>query len=73
MGVLRPARINQFMCLLLAFAIGFLLAACGGGDGSAAAPSGIPNTPDSAERRPEGPFDCVPNEAEDGWDCEEIE
>ena len=73
MGVGKRASFTRITCVLLAVALSFTLSGCRGDDVSAAAPSGVPNTPDSTDRRPEGPFDCVPNESGDDWDCEEVD
>lgn len=73
MGIDERPLLTRMTCLLLAVVLGFTMAGCRGDNASAAAPSGAPNTPDGIDRRPEGPFDCLPNESGDGWDCEEVQ
>ncbi len=73
MGIGARARLTHITCFLLAVALSFTLSGCRGSNVSTAAPSEIPNTQDSTERRPEGPFDCVPSESGEGWDCEEVD
>lgn len=56
-----------FILVMASCAVG-----CEGRETSAAAPAGVPNTPDSSEQASEGRYDCVANEAGDDWDCREV-
>ncbi|MCY4198400.1 MAG: hypothetical protein OXF31_01040 [Gammaproteobacteria bacterium] len=49
------------------------LAGCRGDNPSAAAPSDVPDTQDSAGPLAKGRYDCVPSSEGDGWECSESE